>query len=223
MIWLTGDTHGELARFRHGRLRWLGKKDTLIVLGDFGFLWSDSRAERAARRWLTRRRYTLLFLDGCHENFDLLAQYPQEEKFGGTVRALGGNLYYVERGSILEIEGKKLFCFGGGETRDREDREEGVNWWPAEVPTQQEMQRGREHLAAAGNTVDYILTHDAPVRLMDFAGIGEAELSDLNRYFDGLLRGITYKKWFFGRYHRDLAVSPRAACVFCEPVALRDE
>ena len=38
--------------------------------------------------WLRKRPYTLLFLDGAHENYDLLAQYPVEERFGGRVQAL---------------------------------------------------------------------------------------------------------------------------------------
>ena len=42
MVYLTGDTHGDLDRFRHGRLRWLGKRDIVVVLGDFGFVWDGS-------------------------------------------------------------------------------------------------------------------------------------------------------------------------------------
>ena len=54
----------------------LRRKDTLIVLGDFGFLWSGDKAERKLLRRLGKRKYTLLFLDGAHENFDLLEEYP---------------------------------------------------------------------------------------------------------------------------------------------------
>ena len=35
MVYLTGDTHGDIERFKHGRLRWLGKRDIVVVLGDF--------------------------------------------------------------------------------------------------------------------------------------------------------------------------------------------
>ena len=38
MIYITGDTHGELDRFKGKELRRLGKNDILFVLGDFGFL-----------------------------------------------------------------------------------------------------------------------------------------------------------------------------------------
>ena len=26
MVYLTGDTHGDIDRFKHGKLRWLGKQ-----------------------------------------------------------------------------------------------------------------------------------------------------------------------------------------------------
>ena len=103
MVYLTGDTHGDLDRFRHGRLRWLGKRDIVVVLGDFGFVWDGGAEEQKKLDWLRKRPYTLLFLDGSHENYDLLAQYPTVELFGGKVQALGGNLYHVCRGSVLEL------------------------------------------------------------------------------------------------------------------------
>ena len=107
MVYLTGDTHGDIDRFKHGKLRWLGKRDTVVVLGDFGFVWDDSKEEQKKLDWLRKRPYTLLFLDGSHENYDLLKQYPTEERFGGKVQALGGNVYHVCRGSVLELENKK--------------------------------------------------------------------------------------------------------------------
>ena len=33
MVYLTGDTHGDIDRFKHGKLRWLGKRDVVLVLG----------------------------------------------------------------------------------------------------------------------------------------------------------------------------------------------
>ena len=78
MVYLTGDTHGDIDRFKHGKLRWLGKRDTVVVLGDFGFVWDGSREEQKKLDWLRKRPYTLLFLDGSHENYDLLKQYPTE-------------------------------------------------------------------------------------------------------------------------------------------------
>ena len=38
MVYLTGDTHGDIDGFRDGRLRGLSRRDTVVVLGDFGFV-----------------------------------------------------------------------------------------------------------------------------------------------------------------------------------------
>ena len=40
MIYVTGDIHGEVERFSEKEIKRLKKQDTLIVLGDFGFLWN---------------------------------------------------------------------------------------------------------------------------------------------------------------------------------------
>ena len=202
MVYLTGDTHGELDRFRHGKLRWLGKKDTVVVLGDFGFVWDGSKAEQKRLDWLRKRPYTLLFLDGTHENYDLLAQYPTVELFGGRVQALGGNLYHVCRGSVLELEGKRYLCFGGGESPDRDDREPGVN------------------LEACGWQVDYVLTHDAPSRFLDFSALASGENNRLHLFLDKVLLKLSYTKWFFGCYHKDVQLSTKSRCVFCDIVCM---
>ena len=160
MVYLTGDTHGDIQRFKQGKLRWLGKKDIVVVLGDFGFVWDGSAAERKRLDWLRKRPYTILFLDGSHENYDLLAQYPETELFGGRVQSLGGNVYHVCRGSVLELEGKTYLCFGGAESQDKDDREPGVNWWKQEMPSDEEYDTCRRNLETVDYKVDYVLTHD---------------------------------------------------------------
>ena len=58
MVYLTGDTHGDIQRFKQGKLRWLGKKDTVVVLGDFGFVWDGSAAISASAVRKVRIRTT---------------------------------------------------------------------------------------------------------------------------------------------------------------------
>ncbi len=223
MIYVTGDTHGQIDRFEEKAVKKLKKQDTLIVLGDFGFVWDGSKEEQKRLKWLIKRRYQLLFIDGCHENFDLLREYPVVEYKGGKARHLGGNLYYIQRGSILEIEGKSLLCFGGGESEDREEREEGVNWWREEMPTTDELELCTQNLAQRDNRVDYILTHDAPQSLAEFAGFLHQQPNWLHAYFDQMTRKVDYRLWFFGRYHKDHRLSSKARAVFCDLVALQDE
>lgn len=223
MIYVTGDLHGDVQRLKKGKPFWFSKHDTLIVLGDFGFLWNDSAEERAALEWLKKRRYKILFLDGCNENFDMLAAYPTTEQFGGRVQPLGGNVYHVCRGSVLELEGLKLLCFGGGETIDKEEREPGANWWASEMPTEEEYAYCRENLERHGHAVDFILTHDSARRLLDFTGLPENEWNQLHRFLDEVILSTCYQKWYFGRYHKDMRLSPKASCVFREIIPLTEK
>ena len=222
MVYVTGDIHGEIERFQEKELKRLKKKDTLIVLGDFGFLWNGSKEERKNLKWLTKRRYQLLFLDGCHENFDMLKEYPVVDYMGGKAHHLGGNLYHIQRGSILEIEGKKLLCFGGGESCDKEDREEGLNWWREELPTAEELTLCSENIKKANGQVDYILTHDAPQQLLEFARLTQGQPNWLHTFFDQIRQKVEYKKWLFGRYHKDHRISAKAQAVFLDVVPLED-
>ena len=63
---------------------------------------------------------------------------------------MGGNVYHVCRGSVLELEGKKYLCFGGTESPDKEEREAGYNWWPQEMPSDEEYAACEANLEANG-------------------------------------------------------------------------
>lgn len=218
MIYVTGDTHGDLSRFSARAVRRLKKGDTLIVLGDFGFLWTGGAAEQRVLKKLAKQRYTLAFVDGSHENFSLLSQYPEEEFAGGRAQRLGGRLYRLLRGEVYTLEGRTLLAFGGGESLDRESREENVTWWPEELPGDADYARAQKNIDAHGGAVDYIVTHDAPSRLLAFLNLNRDtvlyEENALERYFDGLMHGVRFRHWYFGRYHLDQNLGPTADAVY---------
>ena len=45
MVYITGDMHGDLSRFKNPIFKKLKAGDVLIVCGDFGFIWDGSRQE----------------------------------------------------------------------------------------------------------------------------------------------------------------------------------
>ena len=47
MVYITGDLHGDFSRFSSPAMRRLRKGDTLIVCGDFGFIWNGDKKEEA--------------------------------------------------------------------------------------------------------------------------------------------------------------------------------
>ena len=67
MIYITGDTHGELTPFLERLAQYeLSPKDTVIVCGDFGFVWGDPY-HNAMLKELANLKYTICFIDGNHE------------------------------------------------------------------------------------------------------------------------------------------------------------
>ena len=92
----------------------LDKGDTLIVCGDFGFVWDGSPKEKKLLDYLGSRKYTVAFVDGTHENYDLLKKYRMTVWNGGRVHRISGNLFHLMRGQIYTIEGLRIFTFGGG-------------------------------------------------------------------------------------------------------------
>ena len=78
MIFITGDTHGDMERFKKKELKRLRKNDFLIICGDFGFVWDGSKAEKKRLKKLGKKRYSVLFVEGVHENFKELEKYGVE-------------------------------------------------------------------------------------------------------------------------------------------------
>ena len=89
MIYITGDLHGNPCRLQQEELKKVGitikAGDYVIICGDFGCVWGGVLKEKNARALeiLEAQPFTTLFIDGNHENFDLLNALPFEEWHGG--------------------------------------------------------------------------------------------------------------------------------------------
>jgi hypothetical protein len=214
MLYITGDVHADMKEFESRDFAHIRKNDCIIVCGDFGILWRGGRDEEKSIKAVGRRKYSTLFVDGAHENFDLLSKYPESEWNGGRVQVLSRNLMHLCRGQVYEIDGKKIFTFGGGESPDRELREEHVSWWPQEMPTQAEMDEGLKNLERCGWSVDYIVTYDAPSAFKMMIEGEHARPDALNVYLDRISEKCSYEKWFFGCYHKNQRLSQNTQAVF---------
>ena len=139
MIFVTGDTHGIYSRFDDPRLRRLGKGDTLIICGDFGFLWNGSKEEINILKKLSKKKYNICFVDGTHENFELLSKLKIKKWNGGKVHHIASNIFHLMRGQIFTIEDVKIFTMGGGESPDLEYRLEETSWYKYEIPSKEEL------------------------------------------------------------------------------------
>lgn len=214
MIYITGDLHGDKQRLKDKQLRHLKKGDTLIVCGDFGFLWDGSKKESAYLKKLGKLKYNILFIEGTHDNLELIGQYPLEDWNGGKVRRISGNLLKLERGSIYTIEGKTIFTFGGGESIDLDERLKDNMWWSQELPTEEELQLAKANLESQENKVDYIITHECSSKVKSFIDMKSDHINMLTAFFDHIAEEVEFKGWYFGCYHMDKIIPPHYHAMF---------
>ena len=114
MIYVTGDMHGDESRLYDSQWRKLKSGDILIVCGDFGYLWDGGKKEKSVIEYLGSRKFTVCFVDGTHENFSKINKCHETIWKGGHVHRISGNLFHLMRGQIFNIDGVKVFTFGGG-------------------------------------------------------------------------------------------------------------
>ena len=231
MIYITGDCHGNFERFNVSvfpEQNDMTKEDYVIICGDFGGVWNkdeESKMETMVLDWLDCKSFTTLFVDGNHENFDRLYEYPVEEWNGGKIHRIRPSVIHLMRGQVYELEGKKIFTFGGASSHDidggileldapdyREKKKEldkgwkpyrinHLSWWKEELPSEKEMDEGRKNLQRYDNKVDFIITHCASSSTTALISHGIYKSDLLTSYLEEIRRSVKFKKWFFGHYH----------------------
>ena len=167
--------------------------------------------------------------------------YPREEWHGGHVRVLRPSVLMLERGEIFTIGGKSCFAFGGARSHDIRDgildpadypdkkafqkayrirscgmiRVRGVSWWDAEMPSEEEMDRGRRNVEAFMKQhvkIDFVFTHDAPAS--DKLYLGCDGTDELNRYLESLRDIMEYGGWYYGHMHDNRRVLPKSFLLY---------
>ncbi len=219
MIYFTGDTHGDIQRLSKQSLKQLKPGDTLIICGDFGFIWDDSKNEKKQLDKLSKYKFNICFVDGTHENFSLLYTYPVVSWHGGEVHKIRNNIFHLMRGQLYDIDGKTVFSLGGGENPDLELKDDEEITERPEVPTRDEMLKGVSSMEKAGYKVDFIVTHEPPAKIRDFLMLSKKDsttVTALGAYLDELSTQTKYGKWFFGSLHCDKYISASMTSVFTD-------
>lgn len=228
MLYLTGDTHGN---FRDNRIQWiqtLSEEDIVIVLGDFGFYWSNYHIEY----WNTLDiKCTVLAVIGNHENFAILETLPESEYNGAKVRVINDKTLIFEHGQVCEIEGKKFFIFGGALSIDKNQRVPGESWWSQEQPSEQDYQTAIENLEKYNYDIDFFLAHDVPndiaKRMFCYAHLIPSRTSDMLAKLEHqiCMNGSHPYRYFFGHHHTACEYGEyiRYACLYTQVYNLTEE
>ena len=116
MIFVTGDTHGSLDIHKLNTVNFhqkdLSKQDYVVILGDFELLWNNSGKDKYWLDWLNKKNFTTLFVDGNHENFDLLNSFEVDTWCGGKVHHIRNSIFHLMRGQVFSIDGYTIFTMG---------------------------------------------------------------------------------------------------------------
>lgn len=249
MIYITGDTHCDFSRFETEEFptqEELTKEDYVIVCGDFGGVWTfeeESQREKQMLDWLNNKKFTTLFVDGNHENYTRLYNYPVEEWHGGKVHKIRDSVLHLMRGEIFNIDNKRIFTFGGARSHDIQDgilnldeeeeiyeyRKRGAyfrirdfSWWDLELPTNEEMKNGIKNLEKVNYKVDYIITHCCPTNIALL--LNRAYKKDLlTDYLQAISEKCKFDKWYFGHYHENKNINEKFTVLYEDIVPIKFE
>jgi len=220
MIYITGDTHIpiDLAKLDEENFplqKNMTKKDYLIICGDFGGVWGNGRGDNFYLNKLENKNFTTLWVDGNHENYTLLKRYKTEKWKGGKVRFIRPGIIHLMRGQVFNIDDKKFFTFGGGNSIDKTMRESGRTWWAEEMPSKKEYEEGLKNLNKHEFKIDYIISHTAPYFInRDIFKKGLRAEYKLNKYLEDVENMCEYKKHFFGHFHEDIDIDEKHICLY---------
>ena len=214
---LKGDIHGNLFEIIDFINRFnLGKNDNIIILGDCGIAWRKDKKDLAQNIKLWNEcgnGVKLYFIDGNHENFNILNSLPIESNMG----KIADNIYHLRRGQVYEFENKKILVCGGADSIDKYRRIENFTWWKEEAISQETIDD-----IPAGH-YDYVLTHCCPRSVFEKNRIYLSTLQFLDEnkinhssedMLEQLKNKITFDHWFFGHYHINRNLDEKFTCLF---------
>lgn len=222
---ITGDIHGDIGisrlsahNFPQGKE--LTKDDLVFICGDFGLLWYPPESKNHKRdvywlKWLDSKPWTTVFIDGNHENSDIINNLPEVNFYGGKAGKVNDSVYHLKRGEIYNFDGTTILTVGGAVSIDKYLRIEGISWWPEEILNKREEEHTLDNLEKHQYKVDYIITHTAPELILQkkfLPHFGNKMLFG-NKYFkdpvakflDHIYSNTEYKHWYCGHMHENIS------------------
>jgi calcineurin-like phosphoesterase family protein len=165
-VGLAGDWHCNspwaCARIREMVSHLEGEREKLIFqVGDFGF-WPGNIGKyylSDLTKVLEELDAELFFIDGNHENHDLLRKNAKKQGILDKPKPvrITGRITWLQRGTRVMISDKEWLFLGGAASVDRYHRTEGISWFPEERITDDQVE-----LAISGGPADVLISHDAP-------------------------------------------------------------
>lgn len=211
------------------------RDDYVIVCGDFGYWRNEADLDL-----LAKRNFTVLFVDGNHEDFDGLKKIPTVQWHGGRVQFIRENIIHLMRGQNYIIEGKKFLTMGGASSHDISDgilelydpnlnekirklrsthrnmfRINHHSWWKEELPSEEEYSCLEETISK-NNEYDFVITHCCPSSIQSLLVL-DSEKDRLTECLDDVFKRIEFRHWYFGHYHANYDIAgTNCTCLYNE-------
>jgi predicted phosphodiesterase len=224
-VFLVGDIHGNpniISNSKWPEGKELTQDDLVIFLGDFGLYWSNpaDKDEKYWLNWLAAKPFNIAFVDGNHENFDVINAFPEETKWGGKVGAdhrFGGTIWHLKRGEIFDFNNKKTFVLGGADSIDKAHRSEGFSWWAAEQHSRADETNALDNLDKVNWKVDHVLTHTCPNTVISaFLDCpNDPKFRDpVAHFLEFIANKLEFKTWDLGHFHNDRSFADAGGDLF---------
>lgn len=189
----------------------------------------DFRGLMVDMDWLENKPFTTLFVDGNHENFDLLNAYPEQQWHVGRVHVVRPHVLHLMRGQVFDIGGLTWFTMGGAASHDIDDgilnpaepdfehkywkmrrmvayfRVLGHAWWTEEMPSEAEYAETEANLEQVGWSADCVLTHCASTGVAKAAGPGY-QPDRLTDFLESVKERRQFSRWFCGHYRTNRVI-----------------
>lgn len=219
MIYITGDTHGDIdyKKLLSLKEKNLSYDDYLIICGDAGICWSPQTFQYHLDLY-NEIGCTIIFVDGNHENFEMLNMCPLVEYHNALMHQIDQHIFHVLRGEIMTIDNISFLCIGGAISIDKMYRTSYLSWWPEEEINYHDIYNAISNLEKVNNKVDYVITHccDSHTVTKEF-GFKRDICTDQLKFIDKV---VDYKHWYFGHYHFDRQIDKKKTCLYQDIIRL---
>jgi predicted phosphodiesterase len=189
MLAILSDIHADMGELRRAVNRAYDEgAKAVIQVGDFGFYASVLEQLRSPKM---RFPIPVFALDGNHEDHSLL----NLEAHKPVPLIQNEQVYYVPRGVVIELDGRKIGCLGGAGSIDKAWRVKEMadfRFWGKSVPPlwseAEQITLEQEHYALGEfefHQPDFLVTHTPPQEV-------------ITECFDNAPGGLVMRENFFG-------------------------
>lgn len=141
----------------------------------------------------------ILWCDGNHEDHEVLAALRESGGEGRRAYEVAESVYWQDRGSTIMLpDGRVVLFMGGADSIDKDNREQGRDWFPGELVT-------RADIAALPDVeVDIVISHTCPNSFKLPTNFPEKECDPSRQFLDEVFQRYSPTHWFFGHWHEHM-------------------